>query len=236
MENAASASPLRVLFCGNSYTACNALPRLVQGLGESADPPRPMTFEQVTPGGRTLEQHWSETGAADAIRKGGWDIVVLQDHSRGPIDHPDSMARHARLLDAEIRKAGATTVFYLTWARQHLPDDQATLTRAYSQVAHELGAGVAPVGEAWAAAFAADPALVLHTDDRSHPNPSGSYLAACVFYATFFAASPGGLTHRIEGTSGEGEPILLVDLPDGRAAFLQRIAWHTVQTFRARQT
>lgn len=32
------------------------------------------------------------------------------------------------------------------------------------------------------------PKLELHTVDRSHPSPQGSYLAACVLYGRMFAA------------------------------------------------
>ncbi len=117
---------------------------------------------------------------------------------------------------------------YMTWARQHFPEMQPGLARVYTSVAQEIGADVAPVGLAWQAAFAADSMLVLHTSDKSHPNSSGSYLAACVFYATFFDASPVGLTAKIDGA--DGKP--LVDLSVVQALFLQKIAWDTVVNYR----
>jgi hypothetical protein len=43
-------------------------------------------------------------------------------------------------------------------------------------------------------------AIVLHDKDASHPTFAGSYLAACVFFATFFKQSPVGISSDgIEG-------------------------------------
>src|SRR2546425_1054818 len=96
-----------------------------------------------------------------------------------------------------------------------LPRQVADLAAAYSLIAAELDVLLAPVGVAWQNAFAADPSLVLHISDMSHPNPLGSYLAACVFFATFYGRSPVGLPNNY-------------GLSDEEALFLQLIAWQTV--------
>ena len=145
----AKPQPLRVLFIGNSYTYCNDLPRMFQKLSDAAKLPRRVEVGMVAPGGCTLERHWKQTGARKAIAEGKWSYVVLQDHSLGPIDRPKALKTYGRLLDAEIKKAGAKTVFFLTWARQHKPAMQVDLTREYTAVARELGALLAPIGEAW---------------------------------------------------------------------------------------
>ena len=46
--------------------------------------------ESVTAGGATLQRHWEGGGALAAIRRGGWDFVVLQEQSTRPLD--DRMA------------------------------------------------------------------------------------------------------------------------------------------------
>jgi len=210
---------LRVLFVGNSYTYCNDLPGTLARLGAGAAPPTAIEAEHCTRGGWSLQQHWKSGEAAAQIRAGGWDVVVLQDRSTGPIESPgpESMKLHAARFDEEIRRAGARTVFYMTWAREHRPEMIEALAREYNARAAELGATVAPVGRAWQAAFAARPGLVLHVEDRSHPNELGTYLAACVFYATLTGRDPRGLAN-----GG------LADVTDADAAFLQQIAWQTV--------
>jgi len=141
-----------------------------------------------------------------------------------PVVNPEMMYADARILDAEIRKQGATTVFFLTWARQNKPEMQKGLNDAYFTIAKELGARVAPVGIAWQRALAADPKLVLHQADQSHPNPKGSYLAACVFDGTLLGKSPEGLPAAV--TRG-GKT--LVTLDPAEANRLQTVAWKTVQ-------
>jgi hypothetical protein len=92
-----------------------------------------------------------------------------------------------------------------------------------------MNAVVAPVGMAWKKALAADPKLVLHQADKSHPNPKGSYLAACVFYATLLDKSPVGLPGELR----KGNRVLVRVTPD-EAATLQEIAWQTVQEAKKR--
>ena len=75
----------------------------------------------------------------------------------------------------------------------------------------------------------ADPKLVLHQPDKSHPSPKGSYLAACVFYATLFDKSPVGLPAELR----RGNRVLVQIAPD-EAAALQKIAWQTVREMKQR--
>jgi hypothetical protein len=115
--------PLKVLFVGNSYTSVNDLPSMVVGLAEVAGG-RKIEVDRHFVGGCTLEKHAKDQKAIDKIRAAKWDVVVLQEHSLRPVIDRQAMHEYARLLDAEIRKQGAKTVFYLTWARQHVPDMQ----------------------------------------------------------------------------------------------------------------
>ena len=246
--NSNEADKLRVLFIGNSYTYFNNLPQMVAELSKSASKQKPIEAEMFTVGGATLKSLWESGKALDMLKRGKWDYVVLQEQSTlgfapmvnniPQINDPKTFHEYARQFDAEIKKAGAKTIFYLTWAKQNAPQTQATLTDAYLSIAKELNAIAAPAGIAWQTALKARPDFALHIEDKSHPNPAGSYLAACVFYATLYGQSPDGLPARITGTivdhtgkvsDAQGE---LVNLSKEDAAFLQKIAWQTVQQFR----
>ncbi|HSI32635.1 MAG: SGNH/GDSL hydrolase family protein [Phycisphaerae bacterium] len=211
--------PLNVLFIGNSYTFYNGgLGSIVQCMA-TKDGHR-MQFTEVTKGGQTLEGHWKDGKALAQIRKGGWDVVVLQEHSTRPLTAPEKMQEFARLFHAEIRKVGARTVFYETWARKNKPETQVGLCAAYETLARELGAAVAPAGRAWEAALRAQPALKLHVADMSHPTPAGSYLNACVMYSALFGGAPQDMPRAVRSVTGKS----LFELAEPEAAMLQKAA------------
>jgi len=215
-------SAQRILFIGNSYTYCNELPTLVAQLAVAGG--KDVDVHQITAGGVTLEWHAQNEATLAALYE-AWDFVVLQEHSIRPIQDTPQMAMAAAALQPMIASTGAQTVLFMTWARQHFPEMQAGLARVYAEIAQEIGARVAPVGLAWETALAADSSLALYTEDKSHPTPLGSYLAACVFYATFFSESPVGLPAKLTTAGGE----VLVEIPEAQARLVQHVAWDVVR-------
>jgi hypothetical protein len=211
-------SPVRVLFIGNSYTFYNGgVDAVLQALARAKG--RNFECSASTSGGKTLEWHWEEGDARAAIARGGWNYVVLQEFSTRPIADAAAMHKYARLFDTEIKNAGAKTVFYTTWARFHQPENQRAITRAYDTIAKELNAIVARAGPAWERVLEQRPDLKLHMEDRSHPTPAGTYLAACVFYATITGDSPDGLPASVTTANGK-----TITLDPADAKVLQRAA------------
>ena len=86
------------------------------------------------------------------------------------------MEKYARLFDAEIRKAGARTVLFATWARRDQPGTQARIDAAYDELGSALGAIVARVGAEWASR----PGDALHAADGNHAAPAGMEVSAAV--------------------------------------------------------
>jgi hypothetical protein len=248
---------------GNSYTSVNNLPALVRALAAAGG--REVETDEYLPGGYMLEQHARDEKTLAKIRAKTWDFVVLQEQSLTPVLNRASMFKAARFLHEAISKQGAKCLFYLTWAREDIPQMQegadpetspeyakamfaqigfpnakpdelrtlclgrreglmGGLNGAYYGVADELGDAVAPVGVAWKKSRTAEPGLVLYQADKSHPTPAGSYLAACVFYATIFDKSPVGLPGELR----DGFTVLIRLSPED-AGKLQEIAWQTVQ-------
>ncbi len=215
----------QVLLVGNSYSYENDLGGMIQGLGDSAGNRVRVTTRAV--GGWWMKDHAASADTIDVIESKDWDYVVLQEQSIVPASEPErlnSMNPSMRSLNRSIQKSGASPVMYLTWGRAdgfsevghaNYASMQAAVTLAYEKIADELVAVIAPVGEAWRQASIDHPGLTLFQSDGSHPTRSGTYLAACVFYAALFGKSPEGL----EYTGGLGA---------GEAAIIQRIAAETV--------
>src|SRR5690349_10734060 len=239
----------RVLFLGNSYTYFNDLPAIFSELAKAGHQCSVET-RMIAPSGKRLKDHWENPAARDALNSQRWDFVVLQDQStlgtniyfegNSRVGNDDVFRPYAELWANEIRKHGATPVFYLTWSRRTTPEDQAALNYAYIHAAKTTHSVVAPVGLAWARVRETDPKIDLYYRDGSHPSPAGSYLAACALYAAIFHKSPANLPARITGVpvnldTEELEPnktAVLVDLQPAVALTLQNAAWNAWQQLK----
>ena len=139
---------MNVLFIGNSHTYLHYMPQMLAELARAADIGFPLNIDQITGEGAGLQWHWNNSPSRDKIRNDRVDRVVLQDRSGGPLEELESFQIHARRLDEEIRRQGAKTVFYMTWANKSAP-----IPKDYSGClwpnCHWLGADLAPVGLAW---------------------------------------------------------------------------------------
>jgi hypothetical protein len=188
---------LNVLFIGNSFTARNDVPGLIGQLAAA----RGHGFDHrlISQGGASLRMHWNKGIAPAAIRQGGWDFVVLQEQSTLPVKNAARMHENVRLFAPVIRDTGARMVLYLTWARRHAPEAQAAITEAYSSIARETSAALAPVGVAWEHFLREHDRPLLHDKDNSHPSLAGSYLAACVLFGVLFEESPAGVSGEVKG-------------------------------------
>jgi len=232
-----------VLYVGNSYIYFNNLPGLVEGISKELTGPV-VRGTAHTHGGATLRAHLEDRHLTAIFSQGParqrhWDWVVLQEQSTlgrierpGELGRPEAFYEATRELTPMISAVGAKAALYMTWAKQAFPMQSGTLSRVYRSIGAELGLPVAAVGEAWAEVLRARPDLSLYTSDGSHPNATGSYLAACVIYATLTGRSPLGAPREItgapwnmEGPIVSAQPTVLVSLSPADAEYLQRIAW-----------
>lgn len=189
--------PLKVLFIGNSFTQRNDLPSLIAAM--AAEREIAIEHELISAGGASLRNHWNAGRAGQAIAKGDFDYVVLQEQSTLPVKNAKRMAENVRLFDDVNKQAGAQTVLYMTWAREHSPESQQAITDAYNSIGEEIGALVVPVGVVWEKYLAKHESPVLYDRDQSHPSPAGSYLAACVFVAALLKVNPVGSETEVKG-------------------------------------
>jgi hypothetical protein len=182
---------INILFIGNSFTQRNDLPGLIAQM--AAVRKKRIQHELISVGGASLRTHWNAGRSAKKIATGEYDYVVLQEQSTLPVKNAKRMAENVRLFDEVIKQAGSKTVLYMTWARQHAPESQQAITKAYTSIGKEIGAIVVPVGSVWKKFLAKHDKPPLYDRDGSHPSLAGSYLAACVFLATLLKSNPSGI-------------------------------------------
>lgn len=191
-EPSPAREPLRVLFLGNSLTATNDLPAAVASIAEESGR-RPLEVRSVAPGGVSLEEHWSSTGAREALASSRWDAVVLQ---QGPSSLPESrvhLRRWASRWADEIRAHGARPALLTVWPEEERRSAFPDVLDSYAAAASAADAELLPAGAAWLAAWRRDPGLELYGPDGLHPSRQGTALAALVVYAGLTGARPAAL-------------------------------------------
>lgn len=240
---------LSVFFLGNSYTYYNNLPGMVEAISLALPGPVVRTASH-THGGFTLRGHL-EDGHVPGVflepAEMSWDHVVLQEQSAlgampltvlaGGIADPGRFHDAVRELTGLVRGQGSELVLYMTWAKQRFPDQLPELVNAYEAIGLELGVSLAPVAKAWATVFDERPDIALYLMDGSHPSATGTFLAACVFYAELTGESPIGGPRELRGTPWNlrgpiesDRPTILVSLTEETATYLQEVAWEVVQS------
>jgi PKD repeat protein len=194
----------QVLFIGNSYTQANDLPTLFSELALSKG--KQPFVDTKSNGGFTFQSHVNDPMTFSKIQEKKWNYVVLQAQSQEP-SFPYSQVTTATLPFAKILSDSiyannycSQPLYYMTWGRQN-GDPQwdsintfykmnDRLRAGYSRFMEASEASVAPVGIAWKYVRDTYPAINLYSSDGSHPSLEGSYLAACVFYASIYRESP----------------------------------------------
>lgn len=199
-----------VLFLGNSYTYFNNLPATIEAVAQSKGDT--LLWEANTPGGYTFSLHCDDQTSRAMIAQQPWDVVVLQEQSQLPSFPPPQVATevypYATRLDSLVRvnDTCTETMFFMTWGRKNgdaancpinppvctYEGMQQRLRESYMEMGQMNLAAVAPVGEAWKRVRQFFPGIELYNADESHPSVSGTYLAACVFYASLWHQSAVG--------------------------------------------
>jgi hypothetical protein len=237
MRTSTPEAPVKILFIGNSLTYENeGLDIHMKRLVDSSDLPLNIETETVVRPSAPLESLWKNTNAREAINEGDYDVVVLQEDI--PLTDVETFHEYARKFDAEIKEAGAETVLFMAWPHRGGLETGTTelIAQAHRDVATELGIDVAPVCLAWKRAMEERPELDMFSTDEVHPSLYGTYLAVNVVYATVFGESPVGLAYvppdrNFAVSTGK----VTRGMSEEEAAYLQRIAWETVQEYQAQQ-
>ncbi len=198
---------ISALFLGNSYTYFNNLPMLVSQLALANGDT--LIYDSNTPGGYTLQNHFTDVTSNTKINAAAWKYVIVQAQSQEPSFSPSQVFSqtlpYARKLDSLIKNNNicTNTVFYETWGRKNGDASncgvyppvctyigmQDRLKQSYKKFADTCNAVMSPVGEAFRRSITLNPSLELYQLDESHPSLEGSYLAACVFYEVLFQKS-----------------------------------------------
>jgi hypothetical protein len=180
----AQASPLRVLFVGNSLTAANDLPGEVARLARATG--KRIATGTVAYDGYALGDHWYQGDARKALESGTWDAVVMQQGPSALLDSRMQLSIWAAKLAGEARAHGTEPALLTVWPENYRREAIVDVIASYRIAAKDARARLFPAGEAWHRAWQCNPRLGLYGKDGFHPSRMGTYLAALVAYGRLF--------------------------------------------------
>lgn len=235
-------TPQSYMLVGNSFTfySCgmhNMINRLARADGQKIHRNRMVTIGGADLGWFNVWDLVRPTGIASTYvdhKDGGkikrfdftkekvFDVVVLQDNSKGPIDpmRKDTFKQALERHTVDLTAIGIKPMVMMTWVWEGKPEMTKQLADATTTAANENNIMVVPAGLAFAEALRLNPNLKLYRPDHFHPSAIGTYLAGCVLYATMFHRTPVGLNfYGVDPVEPE------------TAKFLQQVAWDTTTEF-----
>lgn len=204
---------MRILMLGNSLTTANGLPDL---LADRLD----AEVLVHARGGARLAEHLNpatKLGARtrDALQAGGWDYLVMQEMSNGPVRFRQRFLDATAALAEAAVSGGATPVLYSTWAYAPASLKLAKLGLTHEQMHEQMHAAaleatrasemlLADAGEAF---FRHADKETLYASDGVHPSAAGTQVALDVLASAMAScaaamAAPGYTVYLLQCEDG----------------------------------
>ena len=225
-------SPERILFIGNSYlyyndSLHNHFKRIVEEKNPNYD--GSSNVKSSTIGGSRLKNHNLDylltAKAISSLEK--FDLVILQGGSgeSQSEEERNAFSEKAKEHINKIKSTGSEAALYMIHAyvkphKNYDPNQIRVIEKMYVETGERNNALVIPVGLAFENAYKKRPDIKLHKMDGTHPDLLGTYLAACVVYASIYKDNPIGVAYDYFGSINSKDKL-----------FLQEVAQETVQAF-----
>jgi hypothetical protein len=195
---------VKILMIGNSFTFYYNLPMAIEQFSKH----KGLNWEvhQSTAGGASFKDHWNSEKGLNSIQKiknNTYTHVVLQEYSSYPLTTIDTTQKYLNLMH-KISSNKSRKYLYATWSYRNILKNN-DLTSPSSKIIEDKlekikpssDIHILPVGRAFDLFKSRYPYQTLFTSDNKHPNPIGSYLAACVIFSKISNQSSLGIPRRV---------------------------------------
>ena len=222
---------LHFLFVGNSFTSVNNLPGMFAKMAVAGGYRGDTYFSGF--GSATFQTHYLNPNLPLYVNMFKWDAIVMQEQSmflsQAPSVYKQNSVPWAIKLYNMFANATTKVLLYETWGYKNgNPSAMTGLDDDYYKMQNRLWGGynytldaikgstffstavdIAPVGQAWKIAQSKKTLRSkMWQQDGMHPQPCGTYLAACVFYAKYFQRSPVGNKYVPKGVDAKSAKLL----------------------------
>lgn len=233
-----ASAPDKVLFVGNSFSFYNNgihnhYNSLIRANGDWNGSKNRSRLYALS--GGHFHEHLSGLSSYLTEDKRGWHVVVLQGHSDESVRENKKqrfIASLGKAIDI-VEQHNMQPILFMTWGYKGDAMMSNEVAQAYLKMGKKHDVHVVPVGVAFAEAEKSLPEIELFVPDVlgvertenglqlsykqnwKHPSMAGTYLAACVFYASLQGKSPVG-------------NVFTAGLPMNTANQLQQLSWQVV--------
>ena len=177
------APPIRVLFIGNSHTAANNLPLMVQSLFPAG------TLKAEHRSGAFLNDIAKNPEVIKTIREGHYNFVILQGAMLSSSHKYKYTQEGAIKLATEAAASGARVLLFAEWSRKGIRESDYILG-IYGGISKQTKAKIVPICTAFDNAIVANKDLDLWSSDGNHASVQGSFLAALTIYRALEGTRP----------------------------------------------
>ncbi|MBE6607547.1 MAG: hypothetical protein E7633_03200 [Ruminococcaceae bacterium] len=216
---------MNILFLGNSLMFFNDMPAIFDNIAKSFGKDlfvRSITKGGATMTDFTLKESRVGQEFAKAISEQAWDYIIIEP-SRRITPYENSVLEveraSAKILYDAAKANGAEILLYCVWGNnsgdlklfkadspthmtsgEMLPitrEEHARFMHGISlRVSNDLGGvRIIEAGSAFENLITEHPEINLYHEDKKHPSPEGSYLAACAVYSTIFGEKTEGASY-----------------------------------------
>ncbi len=178
-----------VLLIGNSHSAANYLPQMLEAMLKLQHPGVPVKVVRATDYG-FLDDHYANPRTRKIFADGQWTHVILQAQKYSTTGRYRYPTLPAEQWLRKIREHGARGLMFPEWARAGHDEEAARIHELHQKIAAKEPACVVPVGLGWQQLQRQVPDLRLHAEDGNHASPAGSLLTAMSLFAVINEGLP----------------------------------------------
>ncbi|NNJ89574.1 MAG: SGNH/GDSL hydrolase family protein [Eudoraea sp.] len=167
---------ISVLFIGNSLTASNDLPQLVENTAKQKGVV--IKTKMIAFPNYAIMDHWNDGKIQKEIERNHYDFVILQQGPSSQQDGREILIKFGKLYSDLCKDNDSKLVYFMVWPSLRYYHTFKDVIKNHKDAASINDAILCPVGEVWKKHFDATQNFDYYSSDGFHPSEKGSRKAA----------------------------------------------------------
>ncbi len=183
-SNDFSNTEIAILFIGNSLTATNNLPELVENAGRQKG--IIIKTKMIALPNYAIIDHWNDGKVQKEIKRNQYDFVIIQQGPSSQHNGREILIEYGKKYSDLCNKNGAKLSYFMVWPSLTYYHTFKGVIKNYTDAARINDAILCPVGEEWKKHFDTTQNFDYYSSDGFHPSLKGSQNAAAIIVEYLF--------------------------------------------------